>query len=78
MGCGVHHFPRALRAPFVFHRIVFGTMALFWTLLLQSPREEFIVGAPPLGIEWLTIASVIVPAVLLAVIIYLGSEKAVH
>jgi len=46
------------------------------TLLLAAQSES--VTSIPLGLEWMPIASIIVPAVLLAIIIYMGSSQAVH
>ena len=51
-------------------------MALFWMLLADSPRQA--IESAPLGIEWMPIASVLVPAILLAVIVYMGSKEAVY
>lgn len=51
-------------------------MVLFWILLADSPRQT--IESMPLGLEWMPIASILIPAVLLAIIVYIGSEKAVH
>ncbi len=42
-------------------------------LLLQAPTLE----SMPTGLEWMVWASVLVPAVLLVVIIYIGTKKTV-
>lgn len=49
------------------------------TLLTVLQRSgAFRAGAPAgTGLEWLTIASVLVPAVLLVVLVYLGSQRTV-
>lgn len=52
-----------------------------YTLLLTLMQEAdvFVEGAPSgTGLEWMTIASVLVPAVLVAVLVYLGSQDTVR
>ena len=44
-----------------------------YTLLQNTPDAT----SAPTGLEWMVMASVIVPAVLLAVLIYLGRKSAV-
>jgi len=54
--------------------------ALMTVLLLSILQRsfEYVSGAPSgIGLEWMTIASVVVPAVLLLVLIYLGAEESV-
>lgn len=45
-------------------------------LLLQDAGRTY--PSTSTGLEWMVIASVVVPAVLLAVLIYLGSKHTVH
>jgi hypothetical protein len=48
---------------------------LLLTTLTTQPED---VTSIPLGLEWMPIASIIVPAVLLAVIIYAGTRQSVY
>ena len=45
------------------------------TLALLQQASEF--SSAPTGLEWMVMASIIVPAVLLTVLIYLGRKSAV-
>jgi hypothetical protein len=51
-------------------------LSLLTAVLLQS-TSTFTAEAHGTGLEWMTIASVVVPAVLLVVLIYLGSKSTV-
>jgi hypothetical protein len=44
-------------------------------LLLQTPDSTY--SSMPTGLEWMVVASVLVPAVLLAVLVYLGGKNTV-
>lgn len=46
-------------------------------LALQAQRTSEALPSSPTGLEWMPIASVIVPAVLLVALIYLGSRRRV-
>ena len=50
-------------------------MSQILSVIAQTRWED--VPAIPTGLEWMTVASVIVPAVLLIVLIYLGSRHSV-
>jgi hypothetical protein len=44
-----------------------------------APQSTFVTDAPlGTGLEWMTIASVIVPAVLIVVLTYLGRQQTVN
>ncbi len=45
-------------------------------LLLQTTGDTY--PSMPTGLEWMVIASVLVPAVLLVVLVYLGGKNAVR
>lgn len=51
------------------------TFFLFLVSALQETAAP--VESAPTGLEWMTIASVVVPAVLIAVLLYLGSRRTV-
>ena len=48
---------------------------LFLSSLLAFPQRVFV--SEPTGLEWMVIASILVPAVLLGVLIFLGRKSAV-
>lgn len=50
------------------------SFSLLLGLLLQARQLE----SMPTGLEWMVWASVLVPAFLLAVIIYIGTKNTVH
>ena len=52
------------------------TVMLLLSLLPQATEPAY--PSMPTGLEWMPIASVIVPAVLLAMLIYLGSKNTVR
>lgn len=56
--------------------IVSYTRVCIMSILLAAQSET--ATSIPLGLEWMPVASILVPAVLLAVIIYLGSSQSVH
>jgi uncharacterized membrane-anchored protein len=46
--------------------------------LLQTTTSTFNTAAQGTGLEWLTIAAVVVPAVLCAVLVYLGTKSTIR
>lgn len=50
-------------------------MSQLLPILAQNNWQD--VPAIPTGLEWMTVASVVVPAVLIAVLIYMGSRNTV-
>jgi len=47
-------------------------------VLLQASTSTFNSAAQGTGLEWLTIAAVVVPAVLCGVLVYLGTKSTVR
>lgn len=47
-------------------------------VLLQTTTSTFNTAAQGTGLEWLTIAAVVVPAVLCAVLVYLGTKSTIR
>lgn len=48
------------------------------TLLLQSTTSSFNTAATGTGLEWMTIMSVVAPAVVLVAILYAGTKRTVR
>ena len=47
-------------------------------VLLQTTTSTFNTAAQGTGLEWLTISAVVVPAVLCAVLVYLGTKSTIR
>lgn len=52
-------------------------MVMFFSLVSALQQAAGTPESMPTGLEWMTIASVVVPAVLIAILLYLGSRRTV-